>query len=62
MPVAALVNAHNSHGGGQCGHQYGVYQPQGHFATLTACTALVMVAAYGVFGRCTLCVHGVLMR
>ena len=62
MLVAALVNAHHGHGCGQGGHQCGVYQPQGNLATLAAGAALVTVAAYGIFCRCVLCVHGVLTR
>ncbi len=58
--LVAFVNAHDGHGCGQCGHQCGVNEPKGHLATMAACTALVLAAAYGIFVRCVLCVHAVL--
>ena len=61
MPVRAFMNAHNGNGGGQGCHERGMHNTQGNFAATVAHTALLLLAAYGVFCRCVLCVHAGLM-
>ena len=60
VPVVAFMNAHNGNGGGQGCHECGMHNTQGDFAATVAHTALLLLAAYGVFCRCVLCFHGVL--
>lgn len=61
VPVVAFMNAHNGNGGGQGCHECGVHNTQGNFAATVAHTAALLLAAYGVFCRCVLCFHAVLM-